>query len=659
MNLSLLAFSFNLTFVCMLGYGQDTLKTLPEVEVSAFEINRIKTLDLTSQTYSKEQILLNQPEDIGAVIQKFSGTSMRNYGGLGGMKTVSVRGVGSQHSTFLIDGFSLVNTQTGQINLGQIQTDNVESISLSVGGKNGFLLPASSYINGSVISINTFENNFSIETFKLKYSSRIGSFGEIDNYLSMKYSKSNLFISVFGKYRQAKGNYDYTLQNGNILYQGVRGNNDLVDWYSGATAGFKLKNEAKIKINYKTNGANQGLPGSVVLYNTTANQRLSTESHSLNLDLSHQCKSIYYRLFGTLNHDWLHYTDPFFLNNSGGISSVYTNNSYQMGLSFQQLIRNNVSLYGGIESRYSDLKFSSINSALPKRIHSFGLIGLNLQREKWKTEIQLSSQQIMEENNMGERAENRFKINPFLSFEKIEFGKWKWKFKAWYRNSFRMPSFNELYYNNIGNVKLKPEEAHQFSIGFSTTPLNTEMKVNFLVNVFANRIQNQILAIPTKNLFVWSMQNIGFVNTFGYESRLEINKLIGKNWYSEATFNYTYQYSVDVSDSKSPTYLNQVAYVPKHTGNIDFTLKRKDIGIHLSTTISSLRYSLTENIIANQINGFTLLDASFFTKIKLAKKQSFRIQFSVKNIFNTSYSYMRYFVMPGRNYLITLNYAIN
>ena len=128
MNLSLLAFSFNLTFVCMLGYGQDTLKTLPEVEVSAFEINRIKTLDLTSQTYSKEQILLNQPEDIGAVIQKFSGTSMRNYGGLGGMKTVSVRGVGSQHSTFLIDGFSLVNTQTGQINLGQIQTDNVESI---------------------------------------------------------------------------------------------------------------------------------------------------------------------------------------------------------------------------------------------------------------------------------------------------------------------------------------------------------------------------------------------------------------------------------------------------------------------------------------------------------------------------------------------------
>ena len=659
MKLSLLAFILHLIFVCMLGYGQDTVRTLSEVEVTAFEITRIKTLDLTSQSYSKEQILLNQPEDIGIILQKFSGTTMKSYGGLGGMKTVSVRGLGSQHTTFMVDGFSLVNTQTGQINLGQIQTDNVESISLSVGGKNGFLLPASSYINGSVISINTFENNFSPESFKLRYSSRIGSFGEIDNYLSLKYSKNKIFMSVFGKYRQATGNYAYSLQNGNMLYEGVRGNNDLVDWYSGATIGFRLKSDAKVRIIYKTNGANQGLPGSVVLYNTTANQRLSTEAHSLNFDFSHVFKLLYYRFFASYNHDWLHYTDPFFLNNTGGISSVYTNNSYQIGVSFQRKIRNNLSLFGGVESRYSDLRFSTDNSALPKRLHSFGLVGFNFQRKKWKTEFQLSSQQIIEENKAGERAENRFKVNPFVSFEKIEVGRWKWKMKAWYRNSFRMPSFNELYYNNIGNVNLKPEEAHQFSIGFSTTPLDKNVKVNFLVNGFANRIQNQILAIPTKNLFVWSMQNIGFVNTVGYESRLEINKIISEYWYFEASLNYTYQYSVDVSDSKSPTYLNQVAYIPKHTGNFDFTLKRKNTGIHLSTTVSSLRYSLTENIIANQINGFTLLDASFFSKLKLSEKHSFRIQFSVKNIFNTSYAYMRYFVMPGRNYLITLNYAIN
>lgn len=659
MKYSLLVFIFNLTFVCMLGYGQDTVKSLPEVSVSAFEINRLKTLDLTSQSFTREQILLTQPEDLGVIMQKFSGTTLKSYGGLGGLKTVSVRGLGSQHTTFVVDGFSVTNTQTGQINLGQIQTDNVESISLSVGGKNGFLLAPSSYINGSIISINTFENNFSTEPFKMRISSRTGSFGEIDNYVSLKYSNTKMFMSVFGKYRQANGNYSYSLQNGNMLYNGIRKNNDLQDWYSGTTVGFRLKKGAKIRIIYRTNGADQGLPGAVILYNTTANQRLSTKAHLVNLDYSNSFRSIYYRLFGTFNHDWLHYTDPYFLNNMGGISTVYTNNSFQSGISFQRTLRNNSSFFGGLESRYSDLTFSTLNSAVPKRLHSFGLFGLNLNREKWKTEAQVSVQQVIEENDKGERAENRFKVNPFVSLEKVEFGKWKWTLKLWYRNSFRMPSFNELYYNGIGNTKLKPEEAHQFSVGFSTRPIDQKLKMNILVNGFANRVENQILAIPTKNLFVWSMQNIGFVNTFGFESRLQINRSMYTNWSTEYTFNYTYQYSVDVSNSNSPTYLNQVAYIPKHTGNFDSTIKRKKSGIHLSTTVSSLRYSLTENIVANQVNGFAIVDASIFTQIKLPVKHSMRIQFSVKNIFNSSYAYMRYFVMPGRNYLITLNYAIN
>lgn len=222
-----------------------------------------------------------------------------------------------------------------------------------------------------------------------------------------------------------------------------------------------------------------------------------------------------------------------------------------------------------------------------------------------------------------------------------------------------MPSFNELYYNSIGNVNLKPEEAQQFSFGFSTQPAMRKTKLLFVTNGFANQIWNQILAIPTKNLFVWSMQNIGRVNTFGFESRIDINRQIKKDWYTEAVLNYTYQYSIDVSDPNSPTYLNQVAYIPKHTGNFDYTLKRKSMGIHFSVTSSSIRYSLMENIPANEVDGFTILDASFFTKVELEKKQDLRIQFSIKNLTNSSYAYIRYFVMPGRNYLITLNYAIH
>ncbi len=303
--------------------------------------------------------------------------------------------------------------------------------------------------------------------------------------------------------------------------------------------------------------------------------------------------------------------------------------------------------------------FSSLNSAIPRRLHSFGLVGFNFNRINWTSELQVSVQSILEENNTGERAANRFKMNPFLAIEKNEFGKWKWKIKAWYRNSFRMPSFNELYYNNIGNVKLKPEEANQFSLGLSFKPIQKKMDLMLVVNGFANRVENQILAIPTKNLFVWSMQNIGRVNTFGFESRVRLEKCFKMYWYTDVDLNYTYQYSVDVSDKNAPTYLNQVAYIPRYTGNLNVSTKRKNTGIQVSSTMSSIRYSLTENISSNRVAGFSLYDVAVFSKVNLKNRQSVRIQFSIKNIFDTNYSYIRYFVMPGRNYLVTLNYAFN
>lgn len=409
-------------FVSMLGYGQDTTKTLSDVEIISFERARIKTLELNTQYIQRELILMNQPQDVGAILQKFSGTTLKSYGGLGGLKTISVRGLGSQHTTYVIDGFSISNTQTGQVNLGQVQTDNVENISLSIGGKNAFLLPASSYLSGSLVSINTFENIASREPFKLRLSSRAGSFGELDNYLAMKFSKQKVFGSVFGKYRQANGDYNYSLQNGNTIYTGIRMNNDLKDWYSGATLGYVFKSEARFRIIYRANGVSQGLPGAVILYNGTANQRLETQAHAMNLDFSHRLGEIYYRFFGSYNHDRLHYTDPSYLNNTGGISTVYLNNLYQVGVSFQRTLIQRLHFFGGLESRYSDLLFSMENSAMPKRLHSYGLVGISYHKAKWTTEIQVSAQQISEENKVGERALNRFRVNPFVAIEKEAFG---------------------------------------------------------------------------------------------------------------------------------------------------------------------------------------------------------------------------------------------
>lgn len=634
--------------------AQDTIKSLPQVIVNS---STKKNSELSTQEINREDILRIQPQDVGVVLQKVSGTSMKSYGGLGGMKTISIRGLGGQHTAVIVDDFFIGNTQNGQLNLASVQTDNIEKLALNNGAKTNNLLPVSTYVYGSVITISTFENNFGSKLYQTRFSSKIGSFGEVDNYLSFKVSKSKLFLSAFGKYRQANGKYAYTLNNGKTIYSGIRENNDFKDWYSGVSLGFLVNNKSQFRLIYRNSGSDQGLPGPIILYNSLSNQRLTSQLNILNCDFKSQFKSIYFRLFYAFQNDEIHYSDPSFLNQTGGIESTYQNTIHQTGLSFSKNWNSYFHLYGGVDTKISKLDFNTENASSPNRIHSIGAFGLKGLIQSINYDMQVSSQSIIEQNASGERAPNRFISNPFFSIENEAIGKMKLKFKAWYKNSFRIPTFNELYYNGIGNVKLKPEEASQYSFGFSVVPIQRKFSLKLISSIYYSEVKNQILAIPTKNLFVWSMQNIGIVHTSGNESRIEMNYEINPRWTMDCKINYTYQKSLDFSSKNSPTFKNQVAYIPVHSGNGDLSIQRKNSGIQFSIFASSLRYALNENIPANIVDGFLLVDVGLFTKIKLFASQEIRLQFTMKNCLNTSYAFVNYYVMPGRNGLFSLNYA--
>ena len=112
------------------------------------------------------------------------------------------------------------------------------------------------------------------------------------------------------------------------------------------------------------------------------------------------------------------------------------------------------------------------------------LLGTNYKIGKFKFDVQVSGQGILESNNKGEKAKDVYRVNPYFSIERVSLKPWKLSINAWYRNSFRMPSFNELYYNNIGNVDLKPESVNQFSLGISMLPFANKLGIEMVVNTF-------------------------------------------------------------------------------------------------------------------------------------------------------------------------------
>ena len=255
---------------------------MPEVKYAS-QFIRVKYLHDLMPSLTRKEIIELQSDDAGQLLQRFPGIHVRSYGGLGGLKTISVRGLGGQHSQLVIDGFTSTQDQTGQINLGTIQTDNIEEVVLKNYQLN--LAPASAMSAGNVIIMNTFENRFSNKKNELRFAQRLGSFGQTDTYLAYKKGDSLMryFVAAYGKFRQSHGLYPYTVVNGNQPQEGVRTNNFYRDLNAGISAGWNVRKKGYLMANYRRTVINQELPGPVVLYYDHADETLAQDNQVLQL----------------------------------------------------------------------------------------------------------------------------------------------------------------------------------------------------------------------------------------------------------------------------------------------------------------------------------------------------------------------------------------
>lgn len=652
----MIKFAYIAFFLCCFNVsGQiDTVQNISEVYVSTLELILIeKTHNLILE---RDDIIELQPTDIGDLLRKVPGANLRSYGGLGGLKTVSMRSLGANHSSIVVDGVPLNNSQTGQVNLGQLMVDNVEKLTSSVGLNSNMLLPVSAQISGSNFVIQTMENSFARDTLTIRANLGGGSFGQMRGYAGVKYNPNKYFVSVFGSAQKAQGNYKYSVANGLEQINGTRRNNKYQDYNFGISTGVKFK-KGQWRFGYRHKTIEQELPGSVIFYNETADELLETSSDRLFTDFKFRIKKLYTHSFLNAAIDHQRYFDPTYLNAAGEIDNQFNNRNVNGGISFIYY-RDKWNLFGGIEETVSNLEVNDLSFAEPTRFHSFGMIGGRLNHALVTISAQLSGQYLFEENNNGNVPRTISRLNPFLSIKSREWGQ-RSQLELWYRNSFRVPTFNELYYNNIGNINLLPEDAHQLNAGFLWTPSFRKFKLDWKSNIFFNQVKNKIVAVPTKNLFIWSMQNIGKTNTFGAEIQFEAKFEVNEIWKFVLNTNYTYQKTIDITDPDSPTYLHQVAYIPEHTANADVTFQYHQTGIRISNYFVSHRYVLNENIESNEIAGFFLTDLSVFHTFNLGTNQNLKLIGNIKNIFNSSYAYIRSYVMPGVNYSISLSYAFN
>jgi outer membrane cobalamin receptor len=129
---------------------------------------------------------------------------------------------------------------------------------------------------------------------------------------------------------------------------------------------------------------------------------------------------------------------------------------------------------------------------------------------------------------------------------------------------------------------------------------------------------------------------------------------------STLKFGYSYQSVIDVTNPASPTYGHQIAYLPKHSLHGELTVSMNDwVQFGCNSVYNSTRYSLNENIEFNEVASFFVSDIFLNTTLALKKNHSLKVGMTVKNCLNSSYESIKSFVMPGRNYLLSVSYAFH
>ena len=221
-----------------------------------------------------------------------------------------------------------------------------------------------------------------------------------------------------------------------------------------------------------------------------------------------------------------------------------------------------------------------------------------------------------------------------------------------YKSTFRMPTFNDLYYYRLGNRSLRPEKANEYNMGI-TWSRSFSSFLNYLsvtVDGYYNDVTDKIVAFPTT--YAWKMANYGKVHVTGMDATLAAAASLGKNMVLVVSGGYTWQKAIDLTDATSKSYKDQLPYTPKHSGNVSAVLEMPWVNVGYSIVGVSERYSMSQNIPENRIDGYMEHTASLSRNFSF-RHCKLRLQAEIINMTDTQYDVIKYYPMPGRSWRLT------
>lgn len=637
-------------------------RNLQEFEVVSERVRKEVTSTAPLFNLTNERMKTMGVTDISDALHRLPGINIRDYGGAGGMKTVSVRGFGTTHTGVIYDGIVLSDCQSGKIDLSRYSLDNVGSLSLIVGDNSDIFVPAKASASAASIIISSMSVPGPMDSlWHVTGQMRVGSFGTYNPYFKVGKSLTPKFsFSVIGEYTHAKNNYPFTLENGKLVTRERRNNSMMNSWHGEINTRWRLTPASMLdaKVYYYDN--NRQLPGPVILYNPICHEKLRDRNFFGQLTYKNLSLSKFsFQGLAKFNWDASLYHDEDGKYPGGILDEDYFQREVYVSGSALYVPTDKLAFNYSADYFYNNLTTNQMEVVGPWR-HSV----LQSFTGKFQNSWLLATARLLwsiYDNGVKEgiSSKDENKLSPSLSVSVQPMRNRLFFIRASYKNIFRMPTFNETYYFRMGSTSLKPEDTDQFNFGL-TWQYNSTNWLNALVltgDVYYNNVKDKIVALPT-NMFIWTMTNMDKARAFGADVTASATFNIARRQSLVFAGNYSWQRVQPRTSPTDPDYNKQVAYTPIHSGAASLSWENPWVDVVVHTTGASDRYGTSSNLPITRIKGYMEMGAALIRSFKI-KRNTIDLRFDLTNILDTQYEIVGNYPMPGRAWKFTVTYKYN
>ncbi|WP_298883910.1 TonB-dependent receptor [uncultured Polaribacter sp.] len=543
-------------------------------------------------------------------VLKFNSFIYFKENGLGMVSSPSFRGTNASQTAVIWNGININSQLNGQTDFNTISSNSFDNITVRSGG--GSVLFGSGAIGGTVHLNNT------IEFLKQQNHQILLNYGSFNtSHFSYNFKKANAksYLKLGVGYNNSYNDFEYL--NSNLFNE----NGSFYNYNVDVNFGYKLNSNNELKIFSNSFFSDRNL-----------SRTLNAPSNDSYKDLS--LKNLV---------EWVHYFSP---KESLNTRFAYIFDEYKF---FDDYTNEAIFSIGSAKRKILKLDY---NNSISRKIQLNGILGF----ETTKAEGTSFS------TNKRDVFSAIFSYNHLLS-KKLSYGlQFRKEFLKEYNSpllyslgieqkinkhyiisfntskNFRIPTFNDLYWQPGGNLDLKPEKSYQFEIGNSLTFKNLSVSLNG----FYIKSSDLIQWVPNQT-GNWSPLNVNSAKNIGLELALNFKKSFDDHNFSLQS-NYSYTNAKDLKTNK------RLISVPINRANFLFDYSFKEFKIYYQHLFNgNVAY------LVNTIPSFSVANLGVNYQLPFLKNKPI-IGFKINNIYNKYYQNTLSRPMPGVNYQITTNF---